>query len=315
MAAVNKFAPEGRAQTPAQHLLVGGRPAKTGGSEPVEGGRADRALGRPAAGRVPSKDRAEEKPGLLQLERGVFRERMRPLQQQGQDRVVVGRDRKLDLARILQPAPLGDDAPGQLVMVIEQPELLRLSEIPPLALQLSGQLILPAQSGIDPGQVEEYLQVAEFGDGKITGPALQHLGIGDAAALLQQLPVAREREQHRLPVQGEEIARQIKARRLVQLVGRPAGEFAEIVVRPAPGDIQDLFQEHRGNIESGAHRRVAPQETGKGVIILDRVQAHPGHPVPPGIEIQVAGLVKVPKKDDLERLSHRSKSPGQEMER
>ena len=129
--------------------------------------------------------------------------------QQRQDRVVVGRAGQLDLSRVGQSPVLGDDRrQGALLGGVHHLFVL-LAEAAAPRQELGQCRILLAERKAGPGQVEEDLEVAQVGGRKRPGGPRQlgrrQLGLF-GPAFLQELPVARPGTHLGLPGDHEEVS-------------------------------------------------------------------------------------------------------------
>ena len=170
-------APDLAAGGTAQDLLVGGDPldavaSQSGTSdwqtEPSLGhmprGRASRTArcgSRPRGGRGSRRLPGNPRGSRAELTSGMASRASFLSSSKGQDRVVIGRGRQLDLPALGQRAMQRDDLAQQRALLVEQPLLLFLGVMPPLGLELGELRVLLEEQGVDPGQVRPDLKVAE----------------------------------------------------------------------------------------------------------------------------------------------------------
>ena len=169
-------APDLAAGRAAQDLLVGGDPLDAVLGQQGHERLADRALAgpHPPGSRAEPPDVALHGPADVDLGvvgialaiarqghvgHGLAGELL--VQQQGQDRVIVGRRRQLDLPALGQLPVQGDDLGEQLALLVEQPLLLVLGVVAALGLELGELGVLLEEQGMDPRQVRPDLEVAQ----------------------------------------------------------------------------------------------------------------------------------------------------------
>ena len=166
------------------------------------------------------------------------------------------------------------------------------------------QLAVAVAGGVsEPCQVEPHLQVAHFVDRKGAVSPVQLVARDAAPALVEQFPVARIRENHRVPVGGEEVVQHKHALVDAQLVGRLSGKLEECIRGLSAHILFDLHHHGGNEIESLADLRKAVENRQHIVVALDRVQAHPWHDVLAREWVFVHRLMHVPQECD-EELAH-----------
>ena len=142
------------------------------------------------------------------------------VQQQGQKGMIVGRRRQFDLAAVLKTPIQGDHLANQFQMLVEQPGLLGLGEAASLVAQAAQAAVLVDGQGMNPGQVEPDLQIAEIAIGEAPQRFLGRVLPG--AATQEQLLIAGVGPNHLGRIGHEEVVEQKEAIDLVQPVRRLA---------------------------------------------------------------------------------------------
>ena len=292
-------------QRPGEHVVVGDDPLDAGLRRQRGHRVADRHLARPHAPRMHPHQPLEGAHAHLDLALGVLAVGEAPgrkadlgyggpgglqVDQQRQDRVVVGREGELDLPSAGQLGVLGYHPPDQAELGFEEHLLVLLREALVFGLELGQAGVAVDPSGVDPGQVGPHLEVADvlLQEGLILGPGGQ-LQVARAGLYAQ--------ETRRLagPVDQE------PALLVAQVPRGPAGEVEEEVLVVAAGVVLDLGQQRGHQVEGLADARVVVQEGGHLVVVLGRPQPHPGQQVGLGEVVLVVGLVHVPDQGEMER--------------
>ena len=160
----------------AQDLLVGRDPLDAVLGQERDHRLADRALAGPHAARpfaessgVALDGAADVHRRILGVTAAVGRQRhvghrlagQRLVEEQGEDRVIVGRRGQLDLAARGQLAMQRDHPRQQLALFVQEPLLLLLGVVPAFGLELGQLGVLLEEQGMDPRQVRPDLEVAE----------------------------------------------------------------------------------------------------------------------------------------------------------
>ena len=290
-----------------EDVLVGDDPLQPGLHRERRDALADRHLGRPHADRPPTQQPLEGGEPERDLLLGVLPVGEVPVRQldsgrggaggvdvadEGQDGVVVGRRRQFDLARLGHLAVLRDHAPQHLQLGGEEDALVGLGELAVLCLQGREAGVAVDPGGVAPGEVGPDLEVADVfcREGvRLRGPR-------------RQLEVARglldPERRRRLPEPADQEGALLGA----QLFGRPAGEVQEKVGRLAPAVLVDLGQQRGDEVEGLTHPRVGVEQRHHLVVVLDRMQPHPGQEVRVGEVVLVVGLMHVPHQRQANRL-------------
>ena len=124
------------------------------------------------------------------------------------------------------------------------------------------------------------------------------------AALLQELPVARQRADVGLPVHHEELPEQRLPLLLAEVAGRAGGQVQEAVSRHAAHVIVELLEEHRREVDGAAHARVPLQHRRHVVVGPGGVEPDPGQEVLAGLRVPVERLVHVPQEGESDLGAH-----------
>ena len=156
---------------------------------------------------------------------------------------------------------------------------------------------------IEPGELREHLQVGVVARGEVRVGALG--AIAGAAITLPQLAITRIAADHVDRVRLKKILQREAALMRGEVLGRLGHQIEERIVRPAGDVILDLRHQRRHQVEILMDVGKLVQQLHHAVIILERVQPHPGQAILAGDHVFVKRLVHVPEqhKPNLRRTS------------
>ena len=148
---------------------------------------------------------------------------------------------------------------------------------------------------IHPRELVPDLQVADIRHRELAG------GRGGRASLLtlaKEFPVPRVGVDH--PPAGcvEAVADQERALFVGQVLGGPEADLEMPIARPAIRERLELHEQRRYEVERQADVGKFAEQGRHPVVVLERVEAHPGQDVLPRHQILVERLMLMPQQGD-----------------
>ena len=290
----------------AEDLLIRGDPPDAVPGQQRDHRLRDRPLARPHPARGRAEVLAVRRDGARDVVFGILgvavairgqvdvghRLACQPLvEQEGDDRVIEGGGRQLDLPALGELAMEGDDLAEQVALLVEEPVLLGLGVAAGLGLELGELGVLLEEDRVHPREIRPDLEVAQVAFAEAAEGLLG--GVDAQARALEEFEIARVGADHGVGVGHEEVVEQVERVLAPQAVGRHARDEQVLVGRAVDVGV-DLDEQAGDEVDRAAELGHLVQVHRHAEVVLGAVEAHPGHRVLPGHVVGVIRLMLVP---------------------
>ena len=296
-----------------EHALVRGEPGEAGLADSVRGLRRHRAFGWPHAAGPHAEGALVRRDRLLELERGVVRicegdlgelcvgigpERRSIVDDEREDRVVIGRGQDLDLPIALEAVIEVRDARRHESLATDHVAHVVTSEPRALVGELDQALIGADVVRVDPGEVEPEREIHEV----IVREEL--VPVAGRHRQLEQTPVFVITVDDVAVMDREEPPQDVHALLVSEHPVHCAHREARVLVVGTARVILELIAQARHHREVHLHAGELLKEPRHVQVILRRVEAHPRQHELAGLRVLVVGLVHVPEDRDGQLSVH-----------